>query len=93
MDAELLKTFLKQAQKGEHLRRLMIMEEWHAVPDMINFLISRYDTVRGARADKEFLIRGSKVDVLEELLGMFVSDKETAETAMEELTTRDDYEA
>jgi hypothetical protein len=93
MDSELTRTFLKQAQQGEHLRRLMVMDEWATVEKLIKAHIQQYDTVRGIRADKEFLIRASKVEALEELLGAMLSIKMEAETAMEELTTRDEFEA
>ena len=93
MDAELLRTNLSTAQKGEHVRRLMAMEEWGAVDKEIKTQIKKYDTVKGIRADKEFLIRQSKVDALEELLGSFKSIQQETETALEELNTRDDYDA
>lgn len=93
MDAELLKTFLRQAQKGEHIRRVMAMSEWPSLKKLIEEHRDQYDTVRGIRADKEFIIRQSKVEAIDELLGTLDSIYAETETALEELNTRDEYDA
>lgn len=92
MDNQLRRDFLKIAQEGDHLRRLKRLEEWPKVIEIIHSLKASYDTVRGVRTDKEFLIRNSKVDVLDELEGIFDSVASEAENAMNELTTENEDE-
>lgn len=87
MDNQLRRDFLKTVQEGDHIRRLKKMDEWAKNIEIINTLIKQYDTVKGVRAEKEFLVRGAKVDVLEELLGFYDSVASESENAMEELTT------
>ncbi len=87
MDNQLRRDFLKIVQEGDHIRRLKRMDEWAKNIEIINTLIKQYDTVKGIRTDKEFLIRGAKVAVLEELLGVYDTVASESENAMEELTT------
>lgn len=89
MDNQLHREFLRQAQEGDYLNRLKSgdnKEAWDKVIELIHKLQDSYDTVKGIRADKEYLVRQSKVDVLDELLGVFESTASQAENAMEELT-------
>lgn len=86
MDAELYKVFLKQAQRGENIRRLMQMEEWKSVEQLIDYLIADNDTVKGIQTDKEWWKRQAKVNILEELKGQLQSLRDEARSAMSELT-------
>lgn len=90
MDAELYRTFLRQAQRGEHIRRLMAMEEWKSVEELIGKMIEDSDTVKGVKTDKEWMKRQERVDILEELLGQFSSLAEESKSAMAELTEEED---
>jgi len=92
MDNQLRRDFLKTAQEGDHIRRLKRMDEWKKNIEIIHKLQSQYDTVRGVRTDKEFLIRNAKVDVLDELLGIYESIASESENAMEELITENEEE-
>lgn len=87
MDNQLRRDFLKKVQEGDHIRRLKRMDEWVKNLEIIQNLIKQYDTVKGVKTDKEFLIRGAKVDVLEELLGIYEAVSSESENAMEELTS------
>ena len=86
MDNQLRRDLLKAAQEGDHIHRLKRLEEWKKVIEIIHALKDSYDTVRGIKTDKEFLIRNAKVDVLEELEGVFDSIASESENAMAELT-------
>jgi hypothetical protein len=86
MDAELYQAFLKQAQKGDHFRRLIATEEWKKMEELFDSFISRFDTVRGIETDKEWLVRKSKVNALEELRGTIHSLAAETTAALEELS-------